>query len=88
MGNTGHKDFHVLLDGYLNESLTPEELQIFLELTARPENALLLQQSFEKDLHADSENISDLQQAKDAWLKLSSKMNAGRPYRPGSKNPE
>lgn len=48
MDNLGEQDFYVLLKGYLEESLSPADLEIFLSEAARPENILLLQQSFKK----------------------------------------
>jgi transmembrane sensor len=78
MNSNGEQRFHELLNGYLNESLSPKELEIFLELAAKPENALLLQQSFEKDLDAEPVDISNAEQAKDAWLRLSPKISTRR----------
>src|SRR5450432_446562 len=51
------QEFNTLLKGYLRESLTQEELTMFFEQANRPENLLLLQQSFAQDL---MENLSDL----------------------------
>ena len=67
MDNQGEQDFNVLLKGYLEESLSPADLEIFLELAAKPENVLLLQQSIEKDLENDPADLSSPEQAADAW---------------------
>ena len=70
MDNPGEQDFNVLLKGYLDESLNPEDLESFLQLAAKPENMLLLQQSIEKDLSTGTADLTSAEQSKDAWRKL------------------
>ena len=88
MDNLGRQDFNVLLKGYLDESLNPEDLESFLQLAAKPENMLLLQQSIEKDLSTGTADLTSAEQSKHAWRKLERKletaprvMRSGRFYR-------
>ena len=78
MDNREEPDFYVLLKGYLAESLSPTDLEIFLELAGRPENILLLQQSFENDLKNDAIDLSNPGQASNAWSLLQAKLDPDR----------
>lgn len=78
MDNLGEQDFYVLLKGYLEESLSPADLEIFLSEAARPENILLLQQSFKKDLENDPPDLSSPGQAAQAWSSLRAKLETDR----------
>jgi transmembrane sensor len=88
MDKPGEQDFNVLLKGYLDESLNPEDLESFLELAGKPENMLLLQQSIEKDLSTGTADLTSAEQSKDAWRNLEKKLEtaprilrSGRFYR-------
>jgi transmembrane sensor len=88
MDKQGEQDFNVLLKGYLDESLNPEDLESFLQLAGKPENMLLLQQSIEKDLSSGTADLTSAEQSKDAWRKLEMKLEtaprgirSGRFYR-------
>ena len=74
MDNRGGQDFNVLLKGYLEESLTPADLETFLALASKPENILLLQQSFEKDLYNDTADLTNQEQKNKAWTKLNANL--------------
>jgi transmembrane sensor len=74
MDKQDDRDFNVLLKGYLDESLSPEDLETFLRLAAKPEYMLLLQQSFEKDLKNNTADLSSQGQATDSWSKLNAKL--------------
>ncbi len=77
MDNRGEPDFYVLLKGYLSESLSPADLDIFLEHAGKPENILLLQQSFEKNLADDPVDLSSPGQAENAWSAMRTKLETG-----------
>jgi transmembrane sensor len=81
------KNFNALLKGYQDESLSQADLESFLELAGKPENILLLQQSFEKDLQNDEADLASPDQKNAAWTKLNAKLGTGyrkilfrRPY--------
>ena len=88
MDKRGEQDFNVLLKGYLDESLNPEDLESFLQLAGKPENMLLFQQFVEKDLSTGAADLTSAEQSKDAWRKLEKKLEtaprrirSGRFYR-------
>ena len=74
MDKQDERDFNVLLKGYLDETLSPEDLETFLQLAGKPENMLLLQQSFEKDLENNTADLSSPGQVTDSWSKLNAKL--------------
>ena len=69
-------DFNVLLKGYLEESLSPADLEAFLVLAGKPENILLLQQSFEKDLQNDRADLISPEQTGESWTKLHARLDS------------
>jgi transmembrane sensor len=74
MDNHGSQVFNALLKGYLKESLTPADLEVFLELAGRSEYILILQQSFEKDFYNDTADLSTQKQKNEAWTKLNANL--------------
>ncbi len=67
-------DFKVLLKGYLDESLSPGDLEAFLRMAAKPEYILMMQLSFEKDLLTDAQDLTNVEQSKDSWSRLEAKL--------------
>jgi transmembrane sensor len=82
MDNRGGQDFNVLLKGYLEESLTPADLETFLALASKAENVLLLQQSFEKDLYNNTADLTNQEQKNEAWTKLNANLEMGHRHMP------
>jgi transmembrane sensor len=70
------QDFSALLTGYLRESLTQEELTLFLEQANLPENLLLLDQFFMQDLTGNLPDITSPLQAKAALERFKLKITA------------
>ena len=82
MDHRGPEKFNELLRGYLRESLNPQELDLFFELAASPENSELIAESFRKDLDSDFPDLSSPGQKQEAWAKLQMKMDVSqRPVR-------
>jgi transmembrane sensor len=69
-------DFKILIKGFLEESLTADELTAFMDLAARPENALLLQQSFENIVHEPPKDLTDKTQSGEALKRLNIKIDS------------
>jgi hypothetical protein len=74
MDQSGTEKFKELLQGYLRESLNPQELDLFFELALRPENSETLAQSFRGDLEIGVPNLSTNAQKQEAWIKLRGKL--------------
>jgi transmembrane sensor len=75
MKESGNQDFNALLEGYHRETLTKSELVLFFDLASQPENALLLGESFVKDLQGNMTDISSKAEAGAAFEKLQQKIN-------------
>ena len=75
MDHPGHEKFNELLKGYLRESLNPQELDLFFELAATPENSEMLAQSFQTELESDSFDLSSPGQKEAAWIRLTEKLD-------------
>ncbi|HEY2348187.1 MAG TPA: FecR domain-containing protein [Puia sp.] len=74
MDNPETEHFSELLDGYLRESLNPQELALFFELASGTENSEVLAQSFRQDLENGLPDLSIDSEKQDAWTKLSEKL--------------
>ncbi len=82
MNSPGKQDFTMLLKGYLDESLNPDELDHFFILSGQPENSLLIQEHFEKYLESDPVDLSNKAQSAQAWIRLQRKLQPSeRPVR-------
>jgi transmembrane sensor len=79
MDHPGTEEFNELLKRYLQESLNPQELALFFELAARPDNSQLVASSFRKDLDDGLPDLSGSVQKQEAWTKLLAKTEANRP---------
>jgi transmembrane sensor len=75
MDHPGPEQFNELLKRYLRESLNPQELNLFFELAAAPENSGLLADSFRNDLENNPVDLSSAGQREAAWARLQSKMD-------------
>ncbi|HTB26894.1 MAG TPA: FecR domain-containing protein [Puia sp.] len=74
MDQSGTEEFNELLQGYLRESLTPEELSVFFELAAKPENSKLVAELYCKDLEIGLPDLSNIAEKQEAWTRLHVKM--------------
>ena len=79
MDLTETEEFNELLKGYLRESLNPQELALFFELAARPENSQLVAHSFRKDLDDELPDLTSAGQRQEARTKLHAKTVANSP---------
>ena len=70
MNHSGPDEFNELLKGYLRESLNPQELALFFELAAAPENAELLGKNYRKELESVLPDLTNREQIEEAWIKF------------------
>jgi transmembrane sensor len=70
MDHSGADEFNELLNGYLQESLNPQELTRFFEMAAAPEYADMLAKTFRKDLKTVLPDLTNREQIEGAWLKV------------------
>jgi transmembrane sensor len=82
MTNSNASVFDRLLQGYLHQSLTDEEITVFFELLQQPENQLRLQEVFDDDIRAGHfKGITSKEQAEAAFQKLAGNIRQPAPVR-------
>ncbi len=70
MDHSGPFVFNELLKGYLSESLNPQQLALFFEMSAAPENTEILAEIFRKELKTVLPDLTNQEQIEEAWVKL------------------
>jgi transmembrane sensor len=77
MSKTDHKLFQALLSGYINESLTSEELEEFFIQAKLPENLPLLDESIDSGFRQSIPDLTDKIQSGEAFEKLLGRRDIG-----------